>query len=246
MNYLFRFQSFSVALLAFCTVSIATGSAFAGEAGFGTPCTTTYYLPDEPSWIFRRSTFTNDPETGARVAQYMRKPPVEPLDDPRAVTSRYTRRRTNLRGIDGSFDTYYEVQSWGNGRGGLDAEWERFHDAWLDSSLQGGYYNQGSWGWGGNPGWGWGGHPGGWGWGGWNQPGFTSPGGFPGGGFPGAAGPGFPHAVGPGMQPWGGANGHHPGGGFPAHPNQGHPGAHGSPGSRGAHGPGGHSGPRGE
>ena len=49
--------------------------------------------------------------------------------------------RTNLRGTDGSIDTYYEVQAWGNGRGGIDAEWERFHDAWKESYLQNGYFN---------------------------------------------------------------------------------------------------------
>ena len=37
---------------------------------------------------------------------------------------------------NGSFDTYYEVQAWGNGRGGIDAEWERFHDAWKESYLK--------------------------------------------------------------------------------------------------------------
>jgi hypothetical protein len=107
-----------------------------------------------PSWIFRRSTYSHDPYTGVRVAQYMRTPPVEPLDDPRLVTSRYRRSRTNLRGAQGSVDTYYEVQAWGNGRGGIDAEWERFHDAWKESYLSGGYFNQGPafvppWGYGG-------------------------------------------------------------------------------------------------
>ena len=93
------------------------------------------------SWIFLRGTYTHDPATGARVAQYMRTPAVEPLDDPRLVTSRYRRSRTTLRGPDGSVDSTYEVQSWGNGRGGIDAEWERFHDAWRQSILTGGYYN---------------------------------------------------------------------------------------------------------
>jgi hypothetical protein len=73
------------------------------------------------------------------VAQYYRTPAVEPLDDPRLVTSRYRRTRTTLRGTDGSVDTSYQVQSWGNGRGGLDAEWERFHDAWQQSFLSGSY-----------------------------------------------------------------------------------------------------------
>lgn len=93
------------------------------------------------SWVFKRSTFTNDPETGARVAQYQRHAPVEELPDPRLVTSGYRRTRTNLIGTDGSSDSYYQVQSWGNGRGGLDAEWERFHDAWRQSYLSGSYYS---------------------------------------------------------------------------------------------------------
>ncbi|MBN1853873.1 MAG: hypothetical protein JW829_14160 [Pirellulales bacterium] len=96
---------------------------------------------DCPSWIFRRSQYTHDPVTNARVAQYSRIPPVEPLDDPREVTSIYRRTRSVLRGINGATDTYYQVQSFGNGRGGLDAEWERFHDAWKESYTAGGSYN---------------------------------------------------------------------------------------------------------
>jgi hypothetical protein len=96
---------------------------------------------DPPSWIFRRSEFSHDPWTGARVAQYARVPPVEPLPDPRLVTSGYRRTRTNLRGPDGSLDTSYNVTSYGNGLGGLDAEWERFHDAWLESFTAGGSYS---------------------------------------------------------------------------------------------------------
>jgi hypothetical protein len=126
------------------------------------PCGAVVAYPENegPSWIFNQSTYTHDPASGARVAQYMRKPPVEPLDDERLVTSRYRRSRTNLRGADGSIDSYYEVQAWGNGRGGIDAEWERFHDAWKESYLQNGFYNQqpvfrGPWGHGG-PGYGYG------------------------------------------------------------------------------------------
>jgi len=154
------------------------------------PCAADAYFADEPpSWIFRRGTYSHDPYSGARVAQYMRTPPVEPLDDERIVTSRYRRSRTNLRGIDGSVDTYYEVQHWGNGRGGLDAEWERFHDAWKESILSGGYYHQNS------------GYGGPWGYGGGYAPGYgyglpvygpPSYGGGPGYGFPpGYGGP--PH-----------------------------------------------------
>jgi hypothetical protein len=155
---------------------IAAGALLAAACLFTTalanpaPCTPevpcaaeVYVVESEPSWIFRRGTYTHDPYTGARVAQYMRTPPVEPLDDERMVTSRYRRSRTNLRGANGSVDTYYEVQAWGNGRGGIDAEWERFHDAWKESYLQGGWYNQGPsygtpWGYGGGfgPGYGYG------------------------------------------------------------------------------------------
>jgi hypothetical protein len=150
--------------------------------------------PAQPSWIFRRGTYTHDPYSGARVAQYMPIPPVEPLDDQRMVTSRYRRSRTNLRGTEGSIDSYYEVQQWGNGRGGLDAEWERFHDAWKESYLSGGYYNQSPYGYGTpfvGPGYG-----GGYGWPGHGFPSYGYPGyGFPGYGFPPGYGGGLggPH-----------------------------------------------------
>jgi hypothetical protein len=200
-----RMLAFAIAALCLSTSAVS----LAGEAPCATeaPCAVPIVVePSEPSWIFRRSTFTNDPETGARVAQYMRTPPVEPLDDPRLVTSRYRRSRTNLRGNDGSVDTYYEVQSWGNGRGGIDAEWERFHDAWKDSYLQGGYHNQG--------------------------PGYFAPGGngfrhggwgngnnFPGQGYPGYGGPWQG-----GGGNWQGGGGNWQGGG--PGPGGGHPGWH--------------------
>jgi hypothetical protein len=63
------------------------------------------------------------------VAQYDRIEPVAPLDDPRLVTSSYSRNRTVLRGVDGSVDTYYRVQSYRSGNGELDAQQERIHDA---------------------------------------------------------------------------------------------------------------------
>jgi hypothetical protein len=193
-------------------------SAQDAACGTDAPCGGVFYQrePAQPSWIFARSTFTHDPYTGARVAQYMRTPPVEPLDDPRIVTSRYRRVRTNLRGTDGSYDTTYDVQNWGNGRGGLDAEWERFHDAWKESYLTGGFYNQQ------NPGFG-GGFPS-WGNGGWNpnggygfpNNGYGGP--MPGYGFPNGQGQGFPNGYGMPQQggpqqgvPWGG-NGPHGGG----------------------------------
>ena len=94
-----------------------------------------------PRWIFQPGTYTHDRVTGARVAQYSRVDPVEPLPDQRLITSGYRRSRTTFRGPNGSVDTYYQVQNYANGRGGLDAEWERFHDAWLQSFSAGGYYN---------------------------------------------------------------------------------------------------------
>ena len=144
------------------------------------------------SWVFRRSTYTHDPYTGARVAQYQRLPAIEPLEDERLVTSRYHRTQTNLRGTDGSSESYYDVQAWGNGRGGIDAEWERFHNAWKESYLQGGFYNQQG------PGYG-NGYPGQFGNGGYGGPGYGY--GYPGNGFPGIGnghgdrGPGKPMAA---------------------------------------------------
>lgn len=225
---------FMNALPPLCVIALAIGccsivSAQEAPCGADAPCGGVYYQrePVQPSWIFARGTFTHDPYTGARVAQYMRPAPVEPLDDPRIVTSRYRRVRTNLRGPDGSNDTTYDVQNWGNGRGGLDAEWERFHDAWKESYLTGGSYNQQNPGWG-NQGWnggwnngwnnGWNGgsngpgNNGGWNNGPWNNGGWNGPGqgpGFPPGGMPPQGGP-------PQGGPWNGpgqnGNGPHGGG----------------------------------
>lgn len=142
--------------------------------------------PDQPklSWVFRRSTYTNDPETGARVGQYARKDPVEPLDDQRLVTSSYRRMRSENRGRDGSMDTTYVVQAWGTGGGELGAQWQMFNDVWKEAILSGSFFNgqqafgpwgNGPWG-GGNPNWngwndGWNNGPwnGGWNGGGWNN-----------------------------------------------------------------------------
>ena len=136
------------------------------------------------SWAFAPSRYTHDPDTGARVAQYQQKNPVEPLPDQRAVTSGYARTRTVQRGPDGSVSTRYQVQNYGNGRGGLDAEFERFHDAWRGSTIAGGQF-------GAVPGFGFG------------FPGYGFGGGF-GGGFPGYGyGGAFPPGAGfgPGILP---------------------------------------------
>src|SRR5688500_9373853 len=117
--------------------------ADAAECCLPAPVEPRVFLVSQPtvdSWVFARSRYTHDPETGARVAQYSMKPPIEPLDDPRLVTSGYSRSRTVIRGPDGSVDTHYRVQNFGNGRGGMDAEWERFHDAWRGSTVAGGQF----------------------------------------------------------------------------------------------------------
>jgi len=159
--------------------------------------------PTSDSWVFARSRYTHDPDTGGRVAQYAMKPPVEPLPDQRAITSGYTRTRTVLRGADGASNATYRVQSYGNGRGGLDAEWERFHDAWRGSTTGGGNFQA-------YPQFGFGGYGyGGYGHGG---PGYGAMGGFAPGGAMGRFAPG----QGPGN--FGGG----PSGVFP--PNGGQPG----------------------
>jgi hypothetical protein len=136
------------------------------------------FVPQADSWVFARGRYTHDQATGARVAQYDQIAPVEPLPDQRLVTSGYSRTRTVVRGADGSASTYYRVENYGNGRGGMDAEWERFHDAWRGSTQAGGnYYGYAPYGgypghgygpyggfWPGNPGPGW--NPG---------PGYTAP-----------------------------------------------------------------------
>ncbi|QDT00130.1 hypothetical protein [Adhaeretor mobilis] len=107
-----------------------TGRARATSCDCVTTCTHVVVVKPEPaSWVFAPGRYTHDPDTGVRVAQYQRIRAIEPLDDPRAVTSGYDRSRTIQRGADGSVKTYYRVRSYGNGLGGLDAEWERAHDA---------------------------------------------------------------------------------------------------------------------
>jgi len=170
---------------------------------------------EQPSWIFHRSTYTHDPYTGARVAQYQRLPAIEPLEDERLVTSRYHRVQTNLRGTGGSSESYYDVQSWGNGRGGIDAEWERFHNAWKESYLQGGFYNQ-------QPAYG-NGYPGQFGNGGFGGPGYGY--GYPAYGFPGNGFPGIGNGG-----PWGHQGAGWNGNGHGHHGNGGHDNDHGHPG----------------
>lgn len=53
------------------------------------------------SWIFMRSTYSDKPPV---------RPYVEPLYD--VPTHGYNIKRTNIRGTDGSWDTYREIQRW--------------------------------------------------------------------------------------------------------------------------------------
>jgi hypothetical protein len=207
------YSRFALALSAAFALSMLVRSAAACDAGY-MPCGVALVYAPAPvpavapiespqaklSWVFKRSTFTNDPVTGARVGQYARKDPVEPLDDQRAVTSSYRRMRSELRGRDGSMDTTYVVQGWGDGGGELGAQWQMFNDVWKEAILSGSFYNNqqasGPWGsgrWGGNggnpnwngganwgnPGW----NNGAWNGGGWNNGGWNG-GGWNGGGWP--------------------------------------------------------------
>jgi hypothetical protein len=148
MSTLFSSRPIALAI----TAALAAISFAAHARAFETCCG-----PDEgPSWVFAPGTYTHDPMTGARVAQYERKTPVEPLEDERNVTSGYRRTYTIRRGTDGSSDINYQVQNWGNGRGGLDAEWECFHDAWKESYLTGGSYSYPAYGYGYGSGYGYG------------------------------------------------------------------------------------------
>jgi hypothetical protein len=197
----------------FAIIIISASSAVACEAPCNLSPQPICVADDEPpSWIFRRSTYTHDPNTGARVAQYQRLPAIEPLEDERLVTSRYHRIQTNLRGTNGSSEQYYDVQAWGNGRGGIDAEWERFHNAWKESYLQGGFYNQQGQGFGN-------GYPGQFG-NGFGGPGFSY--GYPGYGFPGNGFPGIGNGG-----PWGNHGAWHGGNGNGHHGDDDHFNGHG-------------------
>lgn len=146
-------------------------------------------LADEPSWIFANARYSHSRVTGNRVAQFAPLPAVQALPEVSDITSGYARTRINLRGADGTSDTYYRVRNFAAAGGGIDAQWERFHDAWQGSYLQGGATSFG-------PGYG-GGHSG---------FGYGIPGGGPGYG-PYGGHPGY----GPG--PWGGG-GYGYGGGY--------------------------------
>jgi len=94
---------------------------------------------EESSWIFRQGRYSHDRRTGDRVIQYAPAPPIAALPDSRPYSSGYRRSRTVQRGADGTVTEYTHVDNWGNDRGGLDAQWERFNRVWQNSELQGGF-----------------------------------------------------------------------------------------------------------
>lgn len=92
----------------------------------------------ESNWLAYHGRYSHDPLTDARVVQYAPLPHVRALPDVQNVTSGYRRSRVNFRNADGSFDSITRVESYGNGRGGIDAEWERVNDVWQRSVLSAG------------------------------------------------------------------------------------------------------------
>ncbi|MEQ8846738.1 hypothetical protein [Botrimarina sp.] len=87
----------------------------------------------QTSWVFAPAPYTHNPMTGVRTTRYAPDAWVEPLDDPRQTVSRYSRTTSNRFGADGSSDQIIEVQSFGNTRGGYDAQRERGFDASLQT-----------------------------------------------------------------------------------------------------------------
>jgi len=77
------------------------------------------------SWIFRRSSFTHDPVTGNRVAQYAPKKTPYVQDDGTYQQSAYRHHRSTIR-AGGSADRLHIVETWGEGKPVRPyGEWER-------------------------------------------------------------------------------------------------------------------------
>ncbi len=110
----------------------------------------------ETNWIFRPGLYSHDPYSGHRVAQFSQRAPVEALPDPRPYRSGYHRSR-DVQRTRGGVSEYIRVENYSDGRGGIDAEWERYNNVWQRSVISGsyGYGGFGSGGNGyGNPGYG--------------------------------------------------------------------------------------------
>ncbi len=67
------------------------------------------------SWIFRTSTYSHDPASGARIAQYAPKEPAYMPVDPTYRRSGYRHIRTTFRGPHGTADRLHQVETWGAG-----------------------------------------------------------------------------------------------------------------------------------
>jgi hypothetical protein len=166
---------------------------------------------DQNDWLFAPSRYTHSRTTGNRVVQHTPLPAPAALPETADITSGYRKTRINLRGPDGTVDSYYRVQNFGAPAGGIDAQWERFDDAWRGAILQGGAFTS-------YPSYGYGGPGYGTGYGG---PGYGGPGYSPGFGGPGFGGPGYgpgfggPGYGGPGYgSGYGGPGGYGPGFGY--------------------------------
>lgn len=70
---------------------------------------------EETSWIFRPSTYSHSPVTGARVAQYQPEEPAVLRFDPTYQESGYRQNHTSIRAGDGGADNMHIVQTWGAG-----------------------------------------------------------------------------------------------------------------------------------
>jgi len=74
-----------------------------------------FAAPADAGWIFKRSTYSHDPVTGARIDQYAAKKPAFAPADPTYLQSGYRHIRSSIRGAHGSADRLHLVQTWGAG-----------------------------------------------------------------------------------------------------------------------------------
>ena len=68
----------------------------------------------QASWVFRRSSYTHDPASGERVAQYAPKETRYVRTDPTYQQSVYLHNRSTLH-VGQSADRMHMVESWGKG-----------------------------------------------------------------------------------------------------------------------------------
>jgi hypothetical protein len=66
-------------------------------------------------WIFRRSTYSHDPDSGERLVQYAPEKQSYSREDDTYMESGYRHLQVGLRGADGSYDHTNIVQTWGLG-----------------------------------------------------------------------------------------------------------------------------------